>query len=258
MVPWLQIVQSMRRAYTAARRRPAAGPVGAGAAALLAAGLGLAVATAAGCSDDAPGSPDASATDGGVDGGGSAGLRFAWQASPAPEAAIRDDMSVTSAELALRDVRCIGDAAPGDARTWRAALDLEWKADHVPPPLVFDDAPPGIYSSFELRIDGNGGESYRIEGMVLLDGEWLPWRIEDEVSVPVALPVDIRLEVGSVQTLPVDLDLVALLAPIDWHQADSDEGELQLDEDDPQLAALRQRLSGAFTAGTASVTAVAR
>jgi hypothetical protein len=212
--------------------------------------LAAAVAAAGGgCSDDAPGAPDAGDTDGGIDGGGSGGLRLTWQATPAPTAEIRADLTVDKVHLSLRDVRCIGDAAPGDSRTWRAALELEWNSGNAPAPLVFDDAPPGIYSSFELRLDGNGEEGYELEGTVLHEGEWSRWKVEDSEALSVSLPLEVRLEVGGVVTIPIDLDLAAVLGPINWEEVEGEEDTIEIGNGDPQLPAIRQRLVAAFSVG---------
>jgi hypothetical protein len=218
------------------------------------AGLAFALAVSAACSDDAPPGADAGDDDGGgtIDagdgGGGTAGLRFEWRPDPVPPGEVEDDLTIDEVHLHLRDLRAVGDAAPGDARTSRAALDLDWEEGAAPPALRFDTAPPGLYSQFEFRLDGGDGEdeAYSIEGMVYLEDAWVPYEIEDGLPLSVSIPLDVDLAVGEVEVVDIRIRLDAAIEGVDWANATLDDGTLVLDEE--QLAEVRDILAAGFEA----------
>jgi len=207
----------------------------------------------AGCPGEAPGDDQPPPDGGEVPDGGAGGLVFTWHTTPAIPSTGADGIRIDEVQLQLRDVRAIGDAAPGDGRTSRASLTLEWDGSHAPDPLRFDQAPPGLYSTLALRVEGG----YEIRGGVLRDGTWTPCKIEDDAAGPVSVPLDaLSLEVGHTVTLPIQIDLAAVMNAVRWADVPVDDDELVVDEDSPQIAAVRQRLQHVFTAGapTSAVT----
>lgn len=215
-------------------------------AAALVAALGL----GSGCPQDPPGDqPDAASRDGGDDddGGGSAGLTFEFRTDPNLPADVGGDVRVESLRIELVNVQAIGDSAPGDERTTRAELQLEWDEEDEPAPLVFPDAPPGLYSQFKARAGGDGWSTYRVEGDLWLDGTEYDFRVEDREPVMVIVPlqgVDLRPGDTRVVTIGIRSDFIT---SIDWDLVTPDlEGVLRINPGDPQLPTVRAAFSLAF------------
>lgn len=218
---------SMRRAWTAAA-------------------LALTAMLMAGC----PGNPGGDDDDGGTDGSISGrGLTFVWHANPALPIDLGGGLTITSVKLRLRNVRAIGDAAPGDARTTRSALELEWSGPEDPSPLRFGEAPPGIYQQLEAQLDdAGGGHSYEIRGRVMVGTESREYQIEDDAVVSLIMPFG-PLDLLSAHEARVHVDVVvsAAVQAVDFTRVtELEEGRLVLDEDDPQLGAVRNALKVAL------------
>ena len=180
---------------------------------------------------------------------GAAGLTFVWIADPDPPAQLDGDVTLTEVRLDLRDLRAIGDSAPGDERTSRDQLDLRWEDRDEPVPLVFEHAPPGLYSSLQFDIGGDGqGNAFLIRGTVVRDGMTLPFEISDQSALPVSVPLAFELQAGETRTIDVSLAIGAAVGDIDWSMVELDEGELELDEG-PQLDEFRAALADGFAAG---------
>lgn len=210
--------------------------------------LVIALAGFVGCSD-APDGP----TDGPDATPATGGLIFAWRTRPALPTRLEDDLEVNEASFELRDVRALGDSAPGDGRTSRSAIELTWSGTTRPPPLTFDQAPPGVYSRLELRLGGDG-EAYWLRGRVEQeeeDGEdeehWVTWEVRDDAALTINVPLDVALAVGATATVAIEIDAGDLVHDIDWSRVPLRGGVRILDGADPQIAAVRTRLiSGTF------------
>jgi hypothetical protein len=212
--------------------------------------LVIASAGLAGCSD-APDGP----TDGPPDAPPPAGgLIFAWGTSPTLPGRLEDDLELAEASFQLRDVRALGDSAPGDGRTSRSAVELTWSAATQPGSLVFDQAPPGLYSRLELRLGGDG-EAYWLRGRVEEedDGEeeerWVTWEVRDDAALTITVPLDVTLAIGATTTVAIAIDAGELVHDIDWSRVPLRGGVRVLDAADAQIAGVRTRLtSGTFRA----------
>lgn len=178
--------------------------------------------------------------------GGPAGLAIDWRTAAPVPGPVASGLRLSELHLKLSSVRAIGDAAPGDPRTSSGALELEWN-ERAPPPLVYDQAPAGLYSQIELGV-GGGPEAYELHGEVDLGGTWTPFEIEDEAALAITVPTALTLAAGQRATLAVTLDVAAVLAPIDWSQVPSNLGTLSLTRSDPQIGAVRAALVAAFAA----------
>src|SRR5688572_25830696 len=119
---------------------------------------------AAACSVESASRPDGGPVPGDDGGGpgpdapvGSAGLVIEFRGVPALPASLGGDFDpeLQDVRLDLEDVRAVGDAAPGDERTSRDQLRLEWRAGdsegegdgddgggNDPVVVTFDQAPP--------------------------------------------------------------------------------------------------------------------
>lgn len=196
------------------------------------------------------GGPRADASPGDADApvGGGGGLTFEFRTAPVLPT-VTADLSVDEIRLELRDVRAIGDSAPGDSRTSRSRLTLEWKLEAEPAPLVFDLAPPGIYSNFEARLGAATTEEERFEirGKVRVSGELRDFRIQnDRVTRPIAVALG-GLTVGAVPRVATLSLSLAFLSSVPWSDGAGEEDELQIDDDDPRMPAIEAALVGALT-----------
>ena len=189
---------------------------------------------------------------GGGDGGVTQGLVFPFTLTPALPADLGSSVTVTSVKVRLRSVRAIGDASAGDSRTYRQALELDWTDMQAPDPLVFADAPAGIYSRLDARLDGGTGSSFSIRGTVRVAGVLQSFKIEDEAATPLSIALgSIELKPGAIVTIPIELKLDGVLAGVDFTTLPSDDGALALETSNPQMAGVRAALLAAITAGSA-------
>jgi hypothetical protein len=178
--------------------------------------------------------------------GGMGGLEFRWTATGLGESI--EGAVIDEVRLYLRDIRAVGDAA-GDL-TYEGMRELQLDGEAVPV-IAFREAPPGRYSAFEFRLAGSIGddEAWEMRGTVTVD-ETYELEIDDDVSSSVSLPLDLDLAPGTTEVLVVDLDLAAVLEPVDWGAIEPDEGErITIDDDSPELPGLRSRLVAAFSIG---------
>ncbi len=153
--------------------------------------------------------------------------------------------------LELRDLRVIGDAAPG--ATYLAAQAIDLDDEGLPQVTTFDDAPPGRYSAFEFSIEPylDGERAWELRGEVEIDGEDYDFEIEDEMSSSISLPFapDLMLSAGEIGVITVEIDLPTIVEGIDWNAerpGGDGGGSISIDDDSPQLPGLRQRLRAAI------------
>jgi hypothetical protein len=192
----------------------------------------------AGC----PTGGDDSDVDGGVD---STGLTITWATTTAVPGPVAADRTVQELHITYSSVQVVGDAAPGDDRTTRRTTELEWDADGAPPPTEFPEAPPGLYSRLELGVGGSA-ETIEIDGEVDLGGIWTPFEIRDEYPNPVSLPLAVDLRPGMVTTLPLEIDVGAVLAVVPFADLPRRDDHLELGRDDPRMVGVRAALVAAI------------
>lgn len=158
-------------------------------------------------------------------------------------------VTIDDAEIELVAISVSGDAAPiGTAATSLAMKKLEWEAGVSPSPIVFSEAPSGIYSSFDALIQPPGGEthSYRIRGTAMVGASTHDFEIEDTLSRELQLALDLELEPQESEQITVVFDVASVVEGIDWSVVPLDGNELVLDESDPQIIGVRTRLVDAF------------
>jgi hypothetical protein len=219
---------------------------------LLACGVSLG-AFLAGCPSTDRGPPD-----GPPDDGGTQGLTLRWQSTqPIPTTA--DDPSVEEAELRLRSVRVIGDAASGDSATTRERVELKWSGDDIPEELRFDQAPPGKYAKIDVVLrgwDGDGGEdgegaSFEISGNVRVNGTTYRYQLEDDdqLSSSLPLPGGTMLSPGGELVLEVRVNLRDVVKDLEFSSIPPQGGTISINRDTPEvLDAARAALVAALTA----------
>lgn len=192
--------------------------------------------------------------DGGPDGsdGGSQGITLVWR-SEQDIPTTSDDPSIEEAELALRSVRVIGDAASGDAATTQERVRLRWDDDDEPDELRFDQAPPGKYAKIDVVLrgwDGDDGGSYELSGSVRVNGTLYRYEIEDDaqLSASIALPDGTMLPPGGTLALEVRVNLRDVVKDLAFSSVPPREGVIQIDESTPSvLLAARAALMSALT-----------
>jgi hypothetical protein len=159
------------------------------------------------------------------------------------------DLTVSQLRLSLRDVRALGDAAPGDERTTLDRRELELH-DQEMPEIRFDQAPPGRYSSFEFEIDRalDGESSWSMEGVVHFDDADWSFSVEDEESRAISLPLqDVTLAAGETATITVEIDVIAICSDVDWPSLPREGSEIQIDDDSSAIAGMRANLVTSFS-----------
>ncbi len=196
----------------------------------------LVIALLAGC----PAGGDDDDTDGGVD---ATRLTLTWSVVPSVPGPVVTGLTVQELHIAYSSVRLIGDAAPGDSRTSRDAIELEWDGDRRPPPIDFPEAPPGMYTRLEFGV-GGASETFAIHGTVDIGGTPTQFEIEDEAPNPVTLePLDVDLPAGASKTLPLEIDLAPVLALVPFDQLPTINGELTLRRSDPRMTPVRAAMA---------------
>jgi len=146
--------------------------------------------------------------------------------------------NIDSARFDLRNIRAIGDAAPGDERTTIGELNVE--IDGSPEERCFSAAPPGVYSHITLKLS-----KVAAEGDLEVGGQRDDFDIED--------PEDMLLQVNlggivveSDTILLIGIDLEVALNTVDWSDVPLDDGERELENGD-ELDAFRTAMEAGFT-----------
>lgn len=227
--------------------------------------LALVALLPAACSVESASRPDGG-PDPGEDGGGSrpdaavgaAGLVLEFRGIPALSASLGGEFSPVLEEVRidLENVRAVGDAAPGDSRTSRDELRLEWRgegdddggeeADNQPVVVTFDQAPPGLYSNVFAEV-----KSYRLRGEVEpVEDTEREFEIADEPSTELAISIPlggVDLEAGESRRVVIEVSCSAAVLDVPWDQVGEEEGELVVDAESPEIGGVRAAMQAAFT-----------
>lgn len=168
--------------------------------------------------------------------------------SPLPGPVGRD-ITVSRALFRVARLRVIGDAGPGDTRTSRDQLVLDWNAGTRPAAIEFADAPSGLYSKVLIDTDGETvADSYDITGTVRLRGESRAFRVHDLEPLKIAIDTSVALDPGKRAAVNIQLELGAAFEDLDFSDVPEEDGILELSMDDSQLSKFRNRLKSAFMA----------
>lgn len=208
--------------------------------------LGLASLSA--CSGPAAPAVDAGDGDAALDDGGGQGssLRFQFVSMPTVPADLGGDYAetVASVDLDLRNVRAIGDAAPGDERTTAAEYAIAFGFESPPNFLLFDQAPPGMYSHLLAQIVG-----YQISGTVVLSADPIPYLIDDTPPTPLSVSIpltDVRVVDDQRTDVVVEIDVGQVLGEISWELFDPGSESVDIDQDWSAISELREHLVEGF------------
>jgi len=223
--------------------------------------VGLVALLVAACSVESGSRADAG-SDPGQDGGGSgpdappgsAGLVLEFRGLPALDADLDGEFSLVleDVRLDLENVRAVGDAAPGDSRTTRDQLRLEWwgsddgdDPNNQPVIVTFDQAPPGLYSNVFAEL-----EHYEMQGTaeVVEDNE-RDFEIQDTPSsLAISIPLGgVMLEAGETRRVVIEVNCGAAVLGVPWDEVDEEDGDLVVDSGSPQVGAVRDAMADAFT-----------
>jgi hypothetical protein len=215
----------------------------------------------AACSVDSASRPD-SGIEPGEDGGGpgpdapegAAGLVLEFHGVPTLTADLDGEFraQLEQVRIDLENVRAVGDAAPGDERTTREELRLEWRgADDDDPdendPVVvsFNEAPPGLYSNVYAELI-----SYRLQGTVEVADNERDFEIVDQPGSPLAISIPlggVTLEAGETRHLFIEVSCAAAVVDTPWDQVSEEDGELLVDHESPQIDGVRDDMEAAFS-----------
>jgi len=163
-------------------------------------------------------------------------------------------LTVSSAQFMIHRFQVIGDAGPGDPRTTRSAFWLQWDATHAAEPIVFDAAPPGLYSLISLDLGNDDEMAYEISGTVEVNGANKPFHVADDEGLRISLPCAANHKETEDTTLEIRLGLDAPLKAVDFSMVPNVAGTLELDSESPQIALFRLELVQAFELGSTSTT----
>lgn len=175
---------------------------------------------------------------------GPTGLTVSFSIQPEIPGPVKDYMTVDEVTFKLQSLRVAGDAAQVATP---AEIDLTWKGEVQPAPIVFDSAPTGLYSKETLRVDGQlVDNSYWINGHVTVAGVTSPFKIYDRDYLEFYLYGDANLAPGGSAQVTVLFELDHALESIDWTKVDSDNGTYVLDTLDGYMPTFRARVIESF------------
>lgn len=180
---------------------------------------------------------------------GDAGLTVKWSSRPETWPAQLDTgVTLTSARFACDSLRVIGDAEPGDMRTTAQSFEVRWEGSDAPDSIKFADAPPGLYSQLALLFDGHvTAPSYKLEGTVVLNGNTEDFVIEDDNQLAVTVSLEKLVSPGAISTIRIDIDFGHALEAVKWDLLPKNDGKLELETGNPDLADFRKKLIESFT-----------
>jgi hypothetical protein len=184
----------------------------------------------------------------------SASLHVTWNPRPAAiPGAATSEITITDAEFGVESLRVVGDAGPGDPRTFVQNLDLNWDSDDKPAPLVFANAPPGLYSRMEWllatsnQLRADTVYAFEIEGEVEIDDNTEKFRIRESAQLPIAFEVQADLTPPSDATVAVRVDVIKIVTAVNYRALPRVDGELLLAPGDAQMPTVRQKVVEAFS-----------
>ncbi len=153
------------------------------------------------------------------------------------------DARIDTATIRLRNLRAIGDAAPGDERTRVEDLTLRWTDETQPGAVVFANAPLGLYSQVAAEI-----VEYTITGSVKIMDVTYPFEIEDNPP-PISVVASIdgtMVSAGEVEDVTIKIQIGDVVTDIDWADQEIEDNMIELESDDPDISDVREEMSELF------------
>jgi hypothetical protein len=177
---------------------------------------------------------------------GTAALSFELSTSPDVPATV-GAVQVDELRVWLRDVRAIGDSAPGDERTSVAELELDWRSGRPLTTVRFPSAPPGVYARLDARLGqpGDDEKAWELRGRVTRTDGVFELELEGESSLSLSVSLDALVLGATARTARVTLAL-DFLEDVDWQSLPVDGDRIRLDEDGPTAQALSAAIAAGF------------
>lgn len=179
---------------------------------------------------------------------GAARLTIAWAIKPAVDVTTAAGNELDDVKFRMENLKATVDVDPEDPNTTKDEYELHWDSDDEPESITFENATPGRYTSITLELaEGDGEASLDIRGD---DDDNDTFKIDDSASHGVVMSFDAMLEPGAEMTLTIEIDLEALIDPIDFDSLPADDGvdhHLDIDEDMAQMLAFRGRIPLIFS-----------
>jgi len=202
-----------------------------------------------GCPGAAP--PGDGMPDGGPTG---ASLHVTWTPVPANlPGDITSELSVDRVTFGVASLRVVGDAGPGDPRTFLDDLKLEWDSGDKPDQLTFANAPPGLYSRVEWLLDTKNllREDdpiyvFEIVGDVEVNSQSEHYKIRETAQLPISFAVNANLVPPNDATIDITVDVAHIVEAVDFEALPEMQGDLFLGPGDPQMPAIRTKVVEAF------------
>ena len=155
------------------------------------------------------------------------------------------DAYIEAASFRLRNLRAIGDAAPGDERTTLSDLTVGWGNEASAPTVLFDEAPLGLYSQISAEIT-----QYTITGTVNVNNTVYPFQIIDIPPVAISTTTSlsgVMVVAGEITTVVVELQVKDIVKELDWDGVSPNgDGVLVVDGNDINIGEIRDDVSDLF------------
>lgn len=180
--------------------------------------------------------------------GGSGGLVVVWSSQPETwPGSLGDGVTIERATFAFDSLRVVGDAGPGDPRTTATGFEVRWDDSTSPDTIMFGDAPTGLYSQVSVLIDGHlANDSFELRGHVQLGETNWEYRIEDISPLAITVPIEKTLTPPATATVLLRINFQHALDSVDFSMLGVDEGRLELENGDAQMAVFRAKLVESF------------
>jgi len=181
-------------------------------------------------------------------GRGTGGLVVQWASTPESwPGDLGNGVTIDRATFAFDSLRVVGDAGPGDPRTTASGFMVRWDENTVPSPVMFGDAPSGLYSQVSMAIDGHTTtESFDLRGHVNLDGTDYEYRIDGDNPLEATIQIEEMLTPPATATVRLRIDFKNALESLDFKTLTIDGGRIELDDSDPEMVEFRKKLVESF------------
>ena len=176
-------------------------------------------------------------------------LRLEWTGKPASLPATLDGATtITSATFSVANLRIVGDAGPGDPRTFVDHVGLEWVDGKVPAPIAFPAAPLGKYSRVAFNLEAEDtSPAFVIIGTVSIQGApAVPYELSASSEIAIAFDIDVELSARADATVGVGVDLAKIVKAVDFATLPVIGGKRVLGQDDAQAPAVSAQVIDAF------------
>jgi len=168
---------------------------------------------------------------------GASTLRLAWATDMPVPGPIGNTNTIDDLEFRMENLQAVVTVSPNDPRTMLDELSLHWDSSGSPAEVVFQDAPPGLYTSVVLKLDAAVlTRAFHIHGTHA--GQ--DFEIEDSSTLSISMEASLELGPGVDKTLTIEIGIANAINNIDFSSG------LELEHDDPRMAGFRNDLQQSF------------